>query len=249
MAGLVPAICVSRLLRQNRRPPKERAHVVGESDEDDPLRHRSSRARALPDRCRAVAGLPQPAGEAGRAVPRRRRHRCAGALVRQGAGGEARPAVRGREPRRLRHHPRRRFRRARGARRLHHHARHQLDLCDRAQRLQEGAVRYRKGFCADRAGRGGAVRPGGESGAAGEVGGGAGGIGAREARRDELRLGRDRHPASRQCGAAQDAHRHRDDARAVSRRRTGAAGRDRRSCADLFRRRQHRHAARARRAR
>ncbi len=41
-----------------------------------------------------------------------------------------------------------------------------------------------------------------------QIGGGAGGAGARQARRDELRLGRDRHPASRQCGAAQDAHRH-----------------------------------------
>ena len=101
---------------------------------------------------------------------------------------------------------------ARRARRLHDPDRHLDDDGDQCQRLQEPALRSDQGPRADRAGRGRAVHPGGQSGAAGEVAGRSRRLREVAAGRPDLCLERRRRRGAPVRGA--DGRRARDQARA-----------------------------------
>ena len=158
MAGLVPAICVSRLIFVQLMPAA-RAGAIGESDVS-----RTHRIAAVAGIWLVLGGAvaaqdyPDAAGPFRRPLRRRRRHRRDGAVFLEGTGAALRPALRGGEPPGIGHHHRRELRRQVGARRTHHPARHLIDLCDRGQPLQEAALQSGHGLRADRAGRGRALR-------------------------------------------------------------------------------------------
>ena len=167
-------------------------------------------------------GLSEPADPHDRALPARRQRGHHGAAHRRAARARARRQDRDRQPqRRLRQH-RHGSRGARQARRLHHRAEHH------PARHQPGAVRQvilgsGQGLRADRHGGDRAARAGGSGQGEGDHGRGADEDGARQSRQAELRLGRRRHhlPSLRRDVQGLDQHLH--PARALSRRRPGAA--------------------------
>ena len=176
----------------------------------------------------ARAGLADAADHADRAVRARRRHRRQRALAGAGDGRNPRPDHRGRERRRRGRHHRQRPRRQGRARRLH--------LPDRQQRhprlqpvaLQEEAVRLGCRLRADRDGDGIAAAPGRAQGPAGEQPAGADRLYEGEPGQDAVFVRRRRLRHAPALRAAQLHARRQHHHGALSRRRPGAAGRDRR---------------------
>ena len=154
-----------------------------------------------------------------RAVPARQQLRRHRPHREPAAGRAARPADRGRQPRRRQRHARQRGGRPRRARRLHHGAREHdhARLGDRD--AGEAGLRSGQGLHAGGADRQFADRDPGDAEAAGEIHPGTARARQGEARHAQLCVGRPRqHGASRRRAAGEDGQRP-DDARALSRHR------------------------------
>ena len=132
-------------------------HSLGESATERQHEHASAHCRILCGvACCADPALrpaiPEQAGQGDRAVRRRRAGRRGGADGRAEAVGEARPAVRDREPGRRRRQHRHGQRRARRARRLHDPVR-VVELRGQSVALRQDPLRSVQGSHPDHGGR------------------------------------------------------------------------------------------------
>ncbi|CAA9469216.1 MAG: BUG/TctC family periplasmic protein, partial [uncultured Solirubrobacteraceae bacterium] len=195
--------------------------------------HRTERARRRArraDRRRtdtgprpAGHGLAQPSGPLHQHLPARRRHRHAVAPVLRQDGRDHRAAVRGGEPQRFRRHGRGGRDRQVPARRLHGRPLQHRPARHRADALRQPALRRGAGLHLRLRPLAAAQPAGGQQRPAGALGAGAGGAAQGQRRQVRLRLLRHRHHAAPLGRDAEADGRGGHPARALPRRRPGAA--------------------------